>query len=230
MFWSNGRLIERHADPIGQLLLAQHAVGRAAVAPLWQIAVIVDVLVERDLLRPVPPPPPPLPVSRLVDDDPVDPGAKGRVAAEGVDGAEHPQEDFLREVERLVVVAQEVQRQLVDHPLVLVDQLGAGVFVARGAALNEGGFPPPDVVQVMARTGFTDSPCAILALHRWGIAAASDGLEPGRTPEVPWPVSRRSARMSRGETPASWRPSSLALSAGGGLRLRRHRAGGATGS
>ena len=59
------------------------------------------------------------------------------MAAEGVNGAEDPQEDLLREVERFVVVAQQVERQLVDHALVLVDQLGARVFVVRGAALNQ---------------------------------------------------------------------------------------------
>ena len=59
------------------------------------------------------------------------------MAAEAVNGSEDAQKDFLRQVERFVVVAEQVQRELVDHPLVLADQLGAGVFVARGAALNQ---------------------------------------------------------------------------------------------
>ena len=55
------------------------------------------------------------------------------------------EKDFLREVEGFVVVAEQVQRELIDHPLVLGDELGAGVFVAGGTALDEGGFPAPDV-------------------------------------------------------------------------------------
>ena len=69
---------------------------------------------------------------------------RARLAAEGVNGAEDPQEDFLREVERLVVVAQQVERQLVDHPLVLVDQIRAGVFVVRGAPLDQERFTIAD--------------------------------------------------------------------------------------
>ena len=42
------------------------------------------------------------------------------------------------------MVTEEVQRELIDHPLVLIDELGAGLFVACGAALNESGFPPSD--------------------------------------------------------------------------------------
>ena len=61
------------------------------------------------------------------------------------EGAEDAQEDFLREVERLVAVAEQVQRQRVDHPLVRGDQLGAGRFVAGGAALDERGFAAVDV-------------------------------------------------------------------------------------
>ena len=58
---------------------------------------------------------------------------------------EDAQEDFLREVERFVVIAEKVERELVDHPLMLADEFGAGVFVAGGAALDEGGFPAPDL-------------------------------------------------------------------------------------
>jgi len=67
--------------------------------------VIAHVLVQRDLQCAVTPAPPPLPVTRLVDDDAVHPGAKTRVAAERVDRAEDPQEHFLREIERIVAVA-----------------------------------------------------------------------------------------------------------------------------
>ncbi len=106
---------------------------------------IADVLVERDLLRAMPPAPPALAVSGLVHDDPVHPGAQGRVAAEAVNGAENAEKHLLRKVERFVVVAEEVQRKLVDHALVLAHQLRAGLFVARGTTLNQRGFTPSDV-------------------------------------------------------------------------------------
>src|SRR4029450_6296319 len=56
---------------------------------------------------------------------------------------------------------------------------------------------PPASVQVMARTGFTDSPCAILALHRWGITAAYGGLEPVRRQRFPPPVNARIRSLKR---------------------------------
>jgi len=71
--------------------------------------VIANVLVERDLLRAVAPPPPALPVARLVDDDAVDPGPKRGVSAESVNRPEDPQEDFLREVQRFVPVAEQME-------------------------------------------------------------------------------------------------------------------------
>ena len=102
-----------------------------------RIAVIANVLVEGYLLRAMATPPPALPVARLVDHDAENPGAERRMAAEGVNGAEDPQEDLLREIQRFVVIPQQVERQLVDHALMLVDQVGARIFVVRGAALNQ---------------------------------------------------------------------------------------------
>ena len=104
-----------------------------------------DVLIERHLIGAMPPPPEPVPVARLVDGDAVDPGAQARLAAEAVDGAEDAEEDFLRQVERFVAIAQQVHRQLDDHPLVLGHQLGAGGLVAGGAALHERRFAAADV-------------------------------------------------------------------------------------
>ena len=60
-----------------------------------QIAVRLDVLIERDLIGLVTPPPPALAIARLIDDDPVDPGAEGRLAAERRERPEDPQEYFL---------------------------------------------------------------------------------------------------------------------------------------
>ena len=104
-----------------------------------------DVLIERHLIGAVAPPPEPVPVARLVHRDPIDPGAKARLAAEAVNGAEDAEEDFLGEVERFVAIAQQVHRQLDDHPLVLGDQLGAGRLLARGTPLHERGLTAADV-------------------------------------------------------------------------------------
>ena len=108
-----------------------------SIARLAQVAVRGDVLIERHLVGLVPPPPPALAVARLVDGDPVDPGLERRLAAEIVDGAEDAEEDFLGEVEGLVAVAQQVQGELVNHPLVTGHELGAGRGVTRRAALDE---------------------------------------------------------------------------------------------
>ena len=97
-----------------------------------------DVDIQRHLIGPMAAPPEPLPVARLIDGDAVDPGAKGRLAAKTMNRAENANEDFLREVERLVAVAQQVDRQLHNHPLVLANQLGAGNLVPRCAALHQG--------------------------------------------------------------------------------------------
>ena len=131
-------------QPLGQLLLRQHAVGRQLAAG-QELAVRRDVLIERHLIGPVAPAPEPVAVARLVDGDAVDPGAQARLAAEPVDGAEDAQEDFLRQVERFVAIAEQVHRQLDDHPLVLGHELGAGRLVAGGAALDQRGFAAADV-------------------------------------------------------------------------------------
>ena len=62
-----------------------------------------------------------------------------------MDRSEDPQKDFLRKIEGFVVVSQQIQRQLVDHPLMLGDQLGAGILVSSGAALNQRRFAPTNV-------------------------------------------------------------------------------------
>ena len=104
-----------------------------------------DVLIERHLIGAVTPAPEPVPVARLVHGDAVDPGAEARLAAEPVNGAEDAQEDFLRQVERFVAVAQQVHRQLDDHPLVLGDQLGARQLLAGGTPLDERRLAAADV-------------------------------------------------------------------------------------
>src|SRR4029453_13970920 len=139
-----GQAVERRADPFAQLLLSERAIRRPTVAGRGQLAMIAHMLVERDLLRAMAAAPPALTVARLIDHDAVDPGAQGGLAAEALDRPEDTKEHFLRQVERLVVVRQEVQRELVDHPLMLGDQLGAGILVAGRTALDERRLTPAD--------------------------------------------------------------------------------------
>ena len=67
------------------------------------------------------------------------------MTAESMNGTEDAQEDFLREIQGLVAIAEEVDRELNNHPLMLGHQLGAGLFVARSAALYERRLAPTDV-------------------------------------------------------------------------------------
>ena len=94
------------------------------------------MLIQRDLIRAVPPLPESMPVARLIHRDPVDPGPQCRLPAEPVDRAKHPKEDFLGQVERLFPVAEKVRRQLHDDPLVLRHQLFGRELVASRTALE----------------------------------------------------------------------------------------------
>ena len=112
------------------------------------------------------PPPPPLPVRRLVDDDPVDPGAQRRLAAELRERAEHAQEHFLRQVQRFLRVAEQMQRQLVDHPLMVGDQPRAGVLVAGGTLLHQRPIGAGGVWPRQCAKGFTKVSAAMVAPRR----------------------------------------------------------------
>jgi len=103
--------------------------------------VLGHVLVERHLIGPSTAPPEPLAIARLVDHDAVDPGLEGGLPPERVQGAKHPEEDLLGKVQCLVAIAQQVQRERVDHALVPGDELGAGHLLAGGTPLDERGFP-----------------------------------------------------------------------------------------
>ena len=103
-----------------------------------------DVRHRANLIGAVAPAPEAVAVPRLIDGDAVDPGAKARLAAEAADGAEDAEEDLLGEVEGFVAIAEQVHRQLDDHPLMLGDELGEGGFVARCAPLDERRFAAAD--------------------------------------------------------------------------------------
>ncbi len=96
-----------------------------------------DVLIERHLIRPVAPAPEAMAVARLVDSDAVDPGTQARLSAEPMDGTKDAEEHVLGEIKGLVAVAEEVDRKLNHHSLVLRNELGAGQFVAGRATLHK---------------------------------------------------------------------------------------------
>ena len=43
------------------------------------------------------------------------------------------------------MIAEKIERELIDHPLMFADEFGTGLFVAGGTALDEGGFPAPNL-------------------------------------------------------------------------------------
>ena len=155
--WSKGSASSAVADPRRQFLPIERPVGRARLALFGHVAVLLDVLIERHLLAAVPPVPPALAVPGLVDDDAEDPGAEGGLAAEGLDGAEDAQEHLLRGFEGLVGVAEQVEREVIDHALVLRHEVGAGELVARRAALDQRG---------LAACGFSPTICARRLEHQ----------------------------------------------------------------
>lgn len=78
-----------------------------------------------------------MPVPGLVHHNPVDPGLDCGLAAKTANRAEDAKEDLLGQVERLIAVAEEVQRQLHDHPLMLGNELGERDLIPSRAALDE---------------------------------------------------------------------------------------------
>ena len=104
-----------------------------------------DVNIEGHLIVSVATPPEAVAVARLVDGDAVNPGPQRRVAAEAMNRAEDAKEDFLGQVEGLVAVAQQIDRELHHHALVLAHQLRAGHLVARCTPLHERRFAHADV-------------------------------------------------------------------------------------
>jgi hypothetical protein len=104
-----------------------------------------EMLIERHLIGPMAPPPEAVTVPRLVDGNTVNPRAKARLTAEAMDRAEDAQEDFLRQIERFVAVAEQVHRQLHNHALMLGDEFRAGELLAGRAPLHQRGLSAADV-------------------------------------------------------------------------------------
>jgi hypothetical protein len=95
------------------------------------------MLIERHLIRPMAAAPEPVTVPGLIDGNPINPGAKTGLAPEPVNRGKDAQEDFLRQIERLLAIAEQVGGELDDHALMLRHQFGAGGFVADCAALHQ---------------------------------------------------------------------------------------------
>src|SRR5205823_12129324 len=117
--------LQRAPDARRRLLARQQAIGQHLARRL-DLAAALQVLVERDEVCAAPPPPPALPVPNLVDDDAVDPRPERRLSAETREGPEDAEEDFLRDVERLLTIAQQVEGEVEDGALMRGDQVGAG--------------------------------------------------------------------------------------------------------
>ena len=148
--------VQRRPESRGHFLARKRAVRSVAVARLTQLAVIEHVLFELHLIGAPPPAPPALTIARLVDGDAVNPGPERRLPAERVNGAEDPQEDFLRQIEGFVTIAQQMQGELKHHPFV------AGTparrrRIARPAAQRwiSTASPVPTSVQPSAPASFT---------------------------------------------------------------------------
>ena len=76
----------------------------------------------------------------LVHHDPVDPGLQAAAALEAREHAVDLQEDVLRDVARLLGVAEQPNREVEDHVLVQSDEAREGVGVALSAQGDEAAF------------------------------------------------------------------------------------------
>jgi hypothetical protein len=102
------------------------------------------MIVERDQIRSPPPAPPPLPIADLIDDDAVNPGPHGRLAAEPRERPKDAQKDLLRHIERFVAVAKEVECEVEDSALVGRHEIGARGLVTGHTPLDEGSLATVD--------------------------------------------------------------------------------------
>ena len=125
-------------------LLASRAVGKH-LPRRFDLAAALQMVVERDQVGLPPPPPPALAVARLVDDDAVDPGTQGGLAAEAGERPEDAQEDLLGHIECFVAVAQEMEGEVEDGPLMRRDEIGTGRLITGHASLDERGLAAIDL-------------------------------------------------------------------------------------
>ena len=84
---------------------------------------------------------------------------QGRLPPERMNRAEDPEKHLLERSGPLAVITKEVQRQPIDHPLVLADELGAEPLRRARRSVESGRLPAPDLGQVMKQAGFRQSLC-----------------------------------------------------------------------
>jgi hypothetical protein len=102
----------------------------------------------------VAPPPPTLAVAGLVDDDSIDPRPQRGLASEPTNHAEHLEEHFLREIAGFFIVAEQVQRKLEDHALVVGHQRRTRIIVSSGAPAHQDRIPIRNVRPTQGRRLF----------------------------------------------------------------------------
>lgn len=123
----------------------KHAIWRGRIRSQGKIAATLKVRVERNLIALMPPAPPPLSISHLVDRDAVNPRSERRLTSEAMNGSKNTQEDFLRQIQGLVTVAEQMTRQPEHHAVVLGHEHRARILVTGGAPLHELGFTPSNL-------------------------------------------------------------------------------------
>src|SRR5262249_15128524 len=138
-----GALFERQVlksrlQPRAQLLSSELAIRGRRLRREDHLSVFTNVLVERDLIRPRAPAPPPLAIAGLVHDGAEDPGPERRLPAEPVERSENAKEHFLREIEGVLPVPQQVGRQAQDQTVVLEDQRRVSGLITGQTALDQG--------------------------------------------------------------------------------------------
>jgi hypothetical protein len=84
--------------------------------------------------------PPPVSLQRLVDCDPVEPGERGRLAAEAIEMPPRLHERVLRRLLDVAVIVEEAGEHSPDAPLEDADELGEGVEVALLRPQEQRGF------------------------------------------------------------------------------------------
>ena len=99
------QLAQRGPHTAGGLPLLQHPIRQREAARLGKLDPLDAEILDGHLL-PLPAATPPAePVGGLIDDYPVDPGAKRGLTTELAQGPKYTQEDFLGEVERFLGIA-----------------------------------------------------------------------------------------------------------------------------
>ena len=130
------QFVERFPYVSNRLMLFSGLIWFGERPHVRQIAMSGHVFIQWHLLRLMTPAPPSAAIRSLRHDHPIDPGPQRRLASELAQRTEHPQEDFLGEIQRFLRVGEQVQGKLIHHPLVIGYQAGASRLIASQAFLR----------------------------------------------------------------------------------------------